>query len=206
MGSKKNKRKSQKRRFQGNRYTASVGDEHGIAGDHLDVGQQEGEADLQQDLHQETECQNSRPSQSSQQQEVTSTPSPRKRLRLEMLNEDNPIEDNNFFLFINFSVLTEIVDLIGKCPVCKDNHIAVTSVAKERMGFATKLKLFCPSCSWEKFFFTSEECFFEKKRGRNYYEVNVRAVTAFREMGRGHQAIVNFSIVHMVIFNTSIVA
>ena len=112
---------------------------------------------------------------------------------MEILNEDNPIEDNNFFRFINFSVLTEIVDLIGKCPACKDNHIAVISVAKERMGFATKLKLFCTSCFWEKFFFTSEECFYEKKRGRNYYEVNVRAVTAFREIGRGHQAILNFS-------------
>ena len=54
MGSKKNKRKSQKRRFQGNRYTASVGNEHGIAGDHLDVSQQEDEFDLQQDSHQMT--------------------------------------------------------------------------------------------------------------------------------------------------------
>ena len=50
------------------------------------MGQQEDEADLQQDSHQETECQNSRPSQSSQPQEVSSTPSPRKRLRLEILN------------------------------------------------------------------------------------------------------------------------
>ena len=64
---------------------------------------------------------NSRPSQSSQQLEVTLTPSPRKRLRLEILNERNPIEDNN------------------------------------------------------------------------YYGVNVRGVTAFREIGRGHQAILNFS-------------
>ena len=27
----------------------------------------------------------------------------------------------------------------------------------------------------------------------NYYEVNVRGVTAFREIGRGHLAILNFS-------------
>ena len=61
------------------------------------MGQQEDEADLQQDSHQETECQNSRPNQSGQQQKVTSTPSPRKRLRLEILNEENPIEDNNYY-------------------------------------------------------------------------------------------------------------
>ncbi len=56
------------------------------------------------------------------------------------------------------------------------------------MGFARRLKITCssPECNWEESFFTSDELAeTEESRGpgRNYFEANVRAVVAFRELG-----------------------
>lgn len=67
-----------------------------------------------------------------------------------------------------------------------------------RMGFANKLVVLCKKCNWEFDFYTSTTVSKPEKgesegRGRDYYEENIRASVAFREIGKGRQGMENFS-------------
>ena len=69
-----------------------------------------------------------------------------------------------------------------KCPDCGcdiDSHVDM----KKKCGYSSYIVLQCKSmeCEWKCCFNSS------KKQGRSY-EVNVRAVLAFREIDKGHSA------------------
>ena len=62
------------------------------------------------------------------------------------------------------------------------------------MGYAHKLRLICQDCPHKIEIFTSSECEkTESKQGRRKFEINVRTVTAFREVGKGHKSTTNVS-------------
>ncbi len=101
-------------------------------------------------------------------------------------------DENDYFLLVNVGLLLGILVSVSKCPGCFAK-IEITNVLSSRMGFANKLKFCCTSCSWVRQWYLSEECASKEGRGRNFYEVNVRMVTAFREIGKGHNSIENFA-------------
>eukprot|EP00794_Sanderia_malayensis_P002423 gene2423-2792_t len=60
---------------------------------------------------------------------------------------------------------------------------------KARAGFVHKLSLRCCKCNWIKRFFTSalvQKDHSEPSTGRTRFDLNVRSVLAFREIGKGH--------------------
>ena len=61
------------------------------------------------------------------------------------------------------------------------------------MGFDCKLKLACCKFKWEQCNYTSSEVNVLEGPGRKIYEVNVRAAVAFREIGKEHIGLENFS-------------
>ena len=62
------------------------------------------------------------------------------------------------------------------------------------MGFANKFTTSRDICDCERNFYRSKQCTRSiKKQGRNMFEINVRAIAAFREIGRGLEAINSFS-------------
>ena len=112
------------------------------------------------------------------------------------LNLSADWEEHSYFMLCDFSVLKELIAMVGCCSDCGSNNIHIENVEVLRMGFANKLKLYCGDCLWEYSAFTSKECDYDtnnKKGGRKYFEVNVRSVVAFREIGRGSEAAKNFS-------------
>ena len=102
------------------------------------------------------------------------------------------VDEDDYFIFVNFKLLKTMLTSICKCPSCGD-VIDMHNVAESRMGFATKLKVFCLSCSWMHQSFMSKECLQEGRSTRSPFEVNIRVVAAFREIGRGHSGIEHFS-------------
>ena len=118
-------------------------------------------------------------------QNVEST---RQKLSIE---DAEPVEtnDDDYFLLVNFGLLKGI---FAKCPNCCAN-IEVTNVLSSRMEFANKLKFCCTSCSWQKKWYLSQECPTKKGRGRIFFYVNVRAISEFTEIGKGHNDIENFA-------------
>ncbi len=57
---------------------------------------------------------------------------------------------------------------------------------KKKHGYSHYIVLQCEACEWKYCFYTS------KKQGQSH-ELNVRAVLAFREIGKGHNAMTTFS-------------
>ena len=96
------------------------------------------------------------------------------------------------------------------CPDCHTDGLCIADNLHKRMGFSHILELSCSSCDWHYSFSTSKELVnvagsatTEKKNGRHKYEANVRAVIAFREIGRGFQSIQNILTVHELVFSWS---
>lgn len=88
---------------------------------------------------------------------------------------------------MDLSVLFGVFDDILKCPECGGDTISHNDM-KKRNGYSNYVVLQCKNmdCEWKHCFHTS------KKQGHSH-EVNVRAVLAFRETGRGHSAMTTFN-------------
>ena len=88
-------------------------------------------------------------------------------------------------IFMDLSVLFIVLNEILKCPDCgkaMNSHVDMN----KKHGYAHYVSLKCVACDWKYCFYTS------KKQGQ-FYEVNVRAVLAFREIGKGHSAMKTFN-------------
>jgi hypothetical protein len=90
-------------------------------------------------------------------------------------------------IFMDLSALFGVFDDILKCPECGgdiDSHVDL----KKKHGFSHYIVIECKAveCDWKHCFSTS------KKQGHSH-EINLRAVLAFRVIGRGHNAMKTFS-------------
>ena len=99
---------------------------------------------------------------------------------------------HNYFFIINFEILKNVFNETGCCGDCQ-GPINLNDAGK--MGFSVKLTLDCTLCDWSKSFNSSPEflppnCSATKKKS---FEVNARSVIAFREIGRGHEAMATFT-------------
>ena len=67
--------------------------------------------------------------------------------------------------------------------------------AKKRQGFSQKFYLECKDCAWCHAFYSSPEFVSPRKdaRGKNPFEVNVRSVIAFQEIGKGNETMCTFT-------------
>lgn len=115
--------------------------------------------------------------------------------KLEINNDmDNSSDSENYFIIINFEIMKNMFQSFSSCPECASSPLQLSNDISKRSGFSNKLTMFCKKCHWQQNINTSPECSKEnKKQGRNIFEVNLRTVIAFREIGKGHEAIVNFS-------------
>ena len=106
---------------------------------------------------------------------------------------DNNSNAENYNIIINFSILRKVIDSICSCPEC-NSCIAVTDDNDKRSGFYHKLNFKCTKCKFQYCNFTSGSV--KKtvpKQGRNYFDINLRMVITFREIGKGHQALVDLA-------------
>ena len=122
------------------------------------------------------------------------TPLTTKRLKTSNENEDHESMDNSndYFVLMNFECLIKIIETVGHCPNCL-GQLKLENQLESRMGFACKLKLACGKCNLEQFYYTSNKVDVKEGPGRKSFEVNLRAAVAFREIGKGHQGLENFS-------------
>ena len=93
------------------------------------------------------------------------------------MNSENidTIREGN--IFMDLSILFAVFDDFLKCPECGQNVTSHVDM-KQKHGYSHYIILQCTTCEWKYCFNTS------KKQGQSY-EINVRAVLAFREIGKG---------------------
>ena len=95
-----------------------------------------------------------------------------------------PDNEDNFNLLINFGVLKGIIDDTFKCPECNESVSTRTDKTRKR-SCSLCIELKCRSCFWKKDFFTSPSVEQPSSPGKSGFEINLRFVMAFREIGRG---------------------
>jgi hypothetical protein len=88
-------------------------------------------------------------------------------------------------VFMDLSILFGVFDKILKCPDCWDEMKPHVDMRKKHR-YAHYISLQCVACDWKY-------CFNTSKKKQQSYEVNVQAVLAFREIGKGHSVMTTFS-------------
>ena len=185
MGSKLNKKNQKKRKFCGNQHISS---ETALETVSDGSGSRKRQSSPVDDVVVSPSKSGDRPTSNSQETPVT-----RKRIRIDTEPEfhQNCSDSNDYNFVMNFKHLTNIIELVGHCPMCLE-MIRLENHLISRMGLACKLKLCCVKCEWEHYLYTSDEIGTQGP-GRMHFDVNVRAAVAFREIGKGHQGLENFT-------------
>ena len=106
---------------------------------------------------------------------------------IDAVNSSNePTLDNGCVLF-DISIFINLISDVGKCQNCGADVTAIHQIDGKK-GFCHLFKLSCDkNCGWYKSVYTSKEIN-KGKQGRKAFDVNIRSVVAFREIGKGHAA------------------
>ena len=96
------------------------------------------------------------------------------------------------YVFMDTGILFPLLNELVKCPRCGFS-VETNNMLQEKQGHAQLLKISCCSisCRWEKSFYTSERVK-NSGRGAKPFDINLRTIMAFREIGRGHAAMNTF--------------
>lgn len=110
-------------------------------------------------------------------------------------DHDELVDNTDYFILFNFSILKNFITPMLFCPECHSHQqLVISDKLDRRMGLAHQLEFVCMVCEWKGSLTSSKECSREKKpQGRRTYEANVRAIIACREIGRGHHAMQTFT-------------
>ena len=95
------------------------------------------------------------------------------------------------YLMVDTDLLSSFITNIASCKICYSN-VVVTHKLDEKQGFAHNISVKCckDSCSWSKGFWTSKKI--KTPKGHPPFDINMRSVIAFREIGKGHTAMQKF--------------
>jgi len=105
---------------------------------------------------------------------------------------------DDFNVIISFSILKDILKEVGNCPECNCG-VTVTSDEAKRRGFAHNVEIKCASCQYSYSTYTSgtvdrnTNMTKASTKGRKTFDINLRMIVAFREIGRGHEPLISFS-------------
>ena len=102
-------------------------------------------------------------------------------------------DDSCYYILIDYQILRTVIERFAKCPQC-NSKVGIQNDVGSKQGFSCKLTFECISCEWFDETFTSSAVEKSKESpGRAPFDVNVRMVYAFREIGKGHKAITKFA-------------
>ena len=96
------------------------------------------------------------------------------------VSQKTPVEYVDFIdnEIMDMDILSKIITLLS-CPECKATGIKL--LHKKRYGLATKCKIFCPSCTFEKEFWSSRKV----DDGGRAFQINQRLTYSMRSIGVG---------------------
>ena len=189
MGNKENKsRKSRKRKFCGNQYTnkeININSEPKILTTLNEAGS---ENLVTKDAN--------KPNQTDDNDCISSsTRSKKLKMSLDSCKSQQTLNENcnNCNIFMDFSILKQVVELVGTCPDCS-SLLHVNLLPEEHQGFANKLIILCEKCAWTREFYSSPAISSKLSglRGKKPFSINTRIVVAFREIGQGFESLEKF--------------
>ena len=98
---------------------------------------------------------------------------------------------NDYNIIVNNNILKEFLTSMV-CPECLRQSLEFRDDLSCRMGYAHKLSVLCQNCGYEKTEYSSKQANNNtKNQGRRKFDINIRTVIAFREIGKGLDGIQN---------------
>ena len=94
---------------------------------------------------------------------------------------------------MDFLVLNAVIEVMGKCPECSSASVTVYNCEERRVELSLNIKLHCSDCDWSHDFFTTQRLEDDGTSGPNSHCITFQPVLAFREIGKGYEAIKSFS-------------
>ena len=104
---------------------------------------------------------------------------------------DSTSENPYHFLIIDSEILQTIIDVIGKCPKCKENGLVLSNKVSQKKGLANLLQIDCSSsdCDFVYSTYSSKIINHQSTPGQNPFDVNARAILGLKEIGKGFREI-----------------
>ena len=102
-------------------------------------------------------------------------------------------DENNFgYVFIDIEILISVINNLTKCKQCGSNVKTIHDLSKKQ-GLANFFRVTCSNsyCDYEDTFINSKPIK-EETSGRQAYDINIRSIVGFREIGKGHTAMNKF--------------
>ena len=95
------------------------------------------------------------------------------------------------YMFADINIITELFNLVGRCPECNTEVNFVVDFSKKK-GQAQKVLITCAAaeCTWTHSTYLSQTV---DVGDHNRFDVNLRSIIAFREIGRGLNHIERFN-------------
>lgn len=104
----------------------------------------------------------------------------------------NVEEDVDNYNIIHFGLFVNFIKQFLCSPGCGSKNVTIIDDLTRQIGFSHKLVISCDDCPYSEVMFTSQLCNKSKKiPGRQPFKINIRTVTAFREIGKGYKGIQN---------------
>ena len=123
----------------------------------------------------------------------TLSASARKISRNVMENMVNNDKSRNGYVLFDINILTQLIHEIGKCTLC-NSHVEIQHKLDQKKGLCNFFEMKCTDikCPWTKTISTSNHINKTVDHGKIPYDVNVRTIMAFREIGKGYAGIESF--------------
>ena len=101
-------------------------------------------------------------------------------------------ESNDYNIIINFEILKQFLCRFIVCSECSSKNVEFGDDLSCCMGYARKIYIVSGDCSYKESTYTSKESQkVPKSQGRRKFDINIRAVVEFREIGKGLEWIQN---------------
>ena len=97
-----------------------------------------------------------------------------------------------FWFFMHSQILKNLIDMVGVCKRCKATGLNLMQTNK-RKGYALNICIFCSKCDWKWEFDSSPTIKNDNSPGSNMFCINLLVGLAFREIGKGHEAMKKFN-------------
>ena len=101
---------------------------------------------------------------------------------------------SHHYILLDSRILQNILSVIGSCPLCKCNNITFSNNVSKKKGLADCIEIACGSTNCDYTFntYSSNRVSKPNQPGPDPFDVNVRSLIAFREIGRGYTAMETF--------------
>ena len=101
----------------------------------------------------------------------------------------------SFYIVIDTSVLNELLNKVSSCPESNESEISIMNNLEKKLGLACNLNcniMSCNRCSWSSELYSSREIEQNTTPGRNPFDISVRTIMSFCEIGKGYSALETF--------------